>query len=271
MVHGNKVSEEKRLGQGNLFGLTEENSEKFLELESLREFDDKEKLGYEFQLLGIYVSGHPLDQYADDLAKLGTMNISRAYELEPLKNMASSGKERKWGDNGAKRDVTLGGFLHGTKTIMTKKGEKMAFSNLEDLTGKIECVIFPKVFTEYESLLHLDEPVIIEGQINTKEEPKKLFPMKISRLRDEREDRISGVRINVELEKVQDNMLEKLKETLVDFPGAIPTHIIFESNKGRARLPLGKEFFVDPSPQLANRINDIFNEKCVRFIINGEV
>ncbi len=269
MIHGNKVSEEKRLGQGNLFGLAKESSEKFLELEEFREFDDKEKLGYEFQLLGIYVSGHPLDQYADDLKKLGTMNISRAYELEPLKNMGPS-KERKW-DNGAKRDVVLGGLLSGTKTILTKKGDKMAFTNLEDLTGKIECVVFPKVFTEYEEFLHTDEPVIIEGQINTKEEPKKLFPTKITRLRDEREEKITGVRISLDIEKIAPEMINKLKTTLEDFQGSTPAHIIFQSEKGRARLPLGKEFFIDPTPQLANKVNDIFNEKCVRFIINGEV
>lgn len=269
MTHGNKVSEEKRMGQGNLFGLAQESSEKFLEIEEFREFDDKEKLGYEFQLLGIYVSGHPLDQYAEDLKKLGTMNISRAYELEPLKNMGPS-KERKW-DNGSKRDVIVGGLLSGTKTILTKKGEKMAFTNLEDLTGKIECVVFPKVFTEYEEFLNTDEPVIIEGQINTKEEPKKLFPSKIIRLRDEREDKITGVRISLNLEMIAPDMIDKLKTTLEDYQGSIPAHIIFQSNKGRARMPLGKEFFIDPSPQLANKVNDIFNEKCVQFIINGEV
>ena len=147
----------------------------------------------------------------------------------------------------------------------------MAFITIEDLTGKIEAIVFPKVFEKYQELIHTDEPIMIHGKVNMAEEPRKLFPEKIQLLKQESEERVTGVRINLELETIHDYTLDKIKQVLLSYRGSVPTHLIFETKEGRARLPLGEEFLVNPTPQMAARINEISNKNSVKFIVDGKV
>jgi DNA polymerase-3 subunit alpha len=256
--YASKKQEQALLGQTSLFDLAGEETREetsMLDIDIVDDFDDREKLRYEVQLMGIYVSGHPLDRYQDIMKQLSSMNISAVQDM-----------------NGqGKRDVTLAGMITERKNILTKKGDKMCFATLEDLTGKIECIVFPRTFLEHEEILGTDEPVIINGQVNMDEDPRKLFPTKIKKLEDQTEERVTGVRFNVNLEELNPSRLERLKQVLLSYRGSVPTHMIFQSNQGRARLPLGKDFLVSPSPQMAAKVNEVFNCNSVQFIVDGRV
>ena len=167
------------------------------------------------------------------------------------------------------RQLTLTGVLCDKKVILTKKGDKMAFANLEDMSGKVECVIFPKTFAEYEKMMETRDPVVIEGTIRLGETPRKMFPSRILELKNQADLRVSGVRVCLDTVKATRPNLERLKQVLVTFKGAVPIHLVFESEEGRARLPLGENYLVHPSPQLASRINEIFNVNSVKFIVDG--
>lgn len=117
----------------------------------------KEKSEWEKELLGIYVTSHPLDQYRDKLANSKT-------NLTEIKNNARKGST-----------VTFGAVIENVKTIMTKKGERMAFVKFIDLTTTMEAVVFPKTFTEYKDILVEDQAVVVEVKINDRDGEKSMI------------------------------------------------------------------------------------------------
>ncbi len=90
-------------------------------------------------------------------------------------------------------------------------------------------------------------------------------------MKDEAEGRVTSVRINVEMERVKDFQMNNLKQTLLSYRGSVPIHLVFEHKDGRARMPLGEDFLVNPSPQLAAKVNEIFDSNAVKFIVDGRV
>jgi DNA polymerase-3 subunit alpha len=226
-----------------------------VDVDSVEDFDEKEKLSYESSLLGIYVSGHPLGRYQGVIEQLTSMNLNEIQEV--------SGSD--------KRDMIVAGMVVTNKTILTKKGDKMSFAMLEDLHGKIECIVFPRVFAEFEELLKSDDPVVMTGQVNLAEEPRKFFPQKIQKLKAEAESRVTGVRVSMRMDDVNERKLNRLKEIILSYKGSVPCHFIFESELAKARLPLGNGYYVNPVPQFAAKINEIFNQNSVKFIVDGEL
>jgi DNA polymerase-3 subunit alpha len=275
MSHGNKISEEKSLGQVSLFDLGEGllDIKKMLDIESVDEFDEKEKLAFEYQLMGIYVSGHPLDRYAESLKEFSSMSLAQVQKLSIESSSGHggySGGKGRFSKDRHKKEVTLGGVLGSLKNIITKKGDKMCFATLEDLSGTIECIVFPKVFSEYEDILKTEDPVLMEGQVNLEEEPKKFFPQKIEFLEEHSEERVNGVAVNIDLEILGEGDLERFKDIVMSFKGDIPIHLVFKNPEGRVRMFLGKSFLVRPSSKWVGKVHDIFGENCVRFITNNK-
>ena len=109
------------------------------------------------------------------------------------------------------------------------------------------------------------------GKVNLAEEPRKFFPEKIQKLSDQAEERVTGVRINVKLEELSSVRLERFRQILLSYRGSIPAHIIFESGKGKARMPLGNDFKVNPTPQMAAKVNEVFGATAVQFLVDGRL
>ncbi|MGZ3787584.1 MAG: DNA polymerase III subunit alpha [Bacteriovorax sp.] len=260
LAYCKKRQEESSLGLVSLFDMggddLSQTAEANLDIQEVAEFDDLEKLGHEAELMGIYISGHPLDRYAGLMKEMATMPIAHVQDF--------LGTDQK-------RSMTLAGKFTAKKMILTKKGDKMCFATLEDLTGKIECIVFPRAFTEYEAILNSDEPVLVEGVVNLGESPRKILADKIFRLKEHSENRITGVRINVNLEDLTEMKLNKLRQVLLSYRGSTPMHMIFESSMGRARMPLGEQYLINPTPQMAHQINEVFNKDAVKFIIDGKL
>ncbi len=260
LAYCKKRQEEQSLGLVSLFDLggdsMSQTAEDNLDIQEERDFDDLEKLAHEAELMGIYISGHPLDRYKNLMEEMATMPVANVQDF--------LGSDQK-------RSMTLAGQLTARKNILTKKGDKMCFATLEDLSGKIECIVFPKVFAEYELVLSSDEPLLIEGYVNMQESPRKIFADRILRLKEHSENKITGVRINVDLQDLTEMKLNKLRQVLLSYRGATPMHMIFEGPGGKARLPLGEEFLINPTPQMAHQINEVFNRDAVKFIIDGRL
>ncbi|EQC46588.1 DNA polymerase III subunit alpha [Bacteriovorax sp. Seq25_V] len=258
--YANKKQEEKLLGQVNLFDMGGDdvaamNGADMLDIHHVDDFDDREKLLYEAELMGIYVSGHPLDRYQGVIEQMASMPISQIQSF----------------DGQGKRDMILAGMIVEKKDIMTKKGDRMCFATLEDLTGKIECIVFPKTYAEFAEFLSTDEPIILTGQVNLSEEPRKFFPSKIQKLKEEAEQRVTSVRINVKMDGVNLSRIDRLKQILLGYRGSVPLHLVFENELGRARIPLGDSFLVNPTPQMAAKVNEILDDNAVRFVVDGRL
>ncbi len=255
LAHGTKRQKEKRSGQSNFFdfnGVSNEIDEDFLDTTIVNEYDDQKKLSYELSLMGVYISGHPLDRFSQIINKLSSMPLSNVQNLK--------------GDY--KKEMMFAGIISSKKIILTKKGEKMCFATLEDISGKIECIIFPKTYQKYENFLTSQGPFFLKGHVNLVESPKKFFPNKIRKLEDETAERVTSMKINVSIEKLGDIHLNRLKQIILGHRGNIPLHLFLEHKEGSVQLPLGKQYLVDPTLILASKINEIFNEDTVEFILD---
>lgn len=258
LAYAAKRQEEKEQGQVNLFDLGTggaQDSSEVLDIQLEEDFDQREMLRLEAELMGIYVSGHPLDRFKDVMGQLAS------YDLKSLQEIKGRGK----------RDMTIAGMISAKKELYTKKGDRMAFVTFEDLSGKIECIVFPRTFAENEQILKSDEPLIMIGQVNLDEEPRKFFPTKIQYMKDQAEERVTGVRVNVETDRLNDHSLNRLKQCLLSYRGSVPLHLILHTGQGRARLPLGEEFLVNPTPQMAAKVNEILQTNSVKFIVDGRL
>lgn len=186
VAHAKKKQEERAAGQVNLFdlgGAFEESKEQMLNLNEVEDFDEKEKLGYEQELLGIFVSGHPLQKYEEILKELVSMPIAQIHELPQMAKPEFDFRDPKRNKDPSRRSMTIAGLIVEMKSILTKKGDRMAFATLEDLSGKIECVFFPKVYAECFELLEDDEPIVVEGYVRLSDERRSFYANAVKRLR----------------------------------------------------------------------------------------
>ena len=142
-------------------------------LPNLPDYPLRQRLALEKEIAGVDITGHPLDDYRDVLGKL------------PFSTADLDGLEERE-DRGLSLDgqiVDMGGILTEVKGKATKKGAYMGFITLEDLTGQIECLVFPKVYERYQGMMAVDDLVVLHGRLSIREEeaPKllveKLIPL----------------------------------------------------------------------------------------------
>ena len=276
VAYAKKKQEEKAAGQVNLFDMAMgdigETKEEMLDIAEVSDFEDKEKLSYEQKLLGVYVSGHPLEKFGDIIKELVSMEIAEIQQLPKVAEPEFDFRNRDARKNDpSRRNLTIAGLIAEKKAILTKKGDRMAFVTIEDLSGKIECLVFPKVYAEYFELLESDEPIVIEGYVKLSEERRSFFVNKIRKIDDETDDRVSAVRIKVKTGELHDYSLSKLKQILLSYRGTVPAHLIFESIEGRAKMDLGENYLVNPTPQMAAKVNEVLNNNSVSFIVDGKL
>jgi DNA polymerase-3 subunit alpha len=146
----------REAGQMTIFGFVE-GLEEEIHLPQVTSLDRREKLEWEHELLGIYLSDHPLSPYLTVIRKRITHFSAQ------LKEAAHNS------------DVVVGGMVGQLRTILTKKGKEMAFATLEDIQGNVELVIFPRTWAKYEDLIRSGEVLLVRGKADTeKTDPKVL-------------------------------------------------------------------------------------------------
>jgi DNA polymerase-3 subunit alpha len=124
------------------------------------DFNKANELLWEKELLGLYLSGHPLDQFKERLSK-------RDIDIKKIKTLKD------------KKEVIVGGIIESIKEIETKKGTKMHFVKLSDMTDSIEMVLFPKISEEFKDILNKDTCVVVKGKISEKNGEKSILVDKI--------------------------------------------------------------------------------------------
>lgn len=157
-----KESAREARAQDSLFGSTL--PEHRLDLEDAPDPDLKEKLLWEKELLGIYISGHPLDAYKDKLAKVKT-------SIEDVLTKVRTG-----------HPVVLACMVEDVRVILTKKGDKMAFVRIMDPSGSIECVTFPDAYKATSDLLQPASCIVLKGTLSGRNDEKSIIVEKVKSL-----------------------------------------------------------------------------------------
>jgi DNA polymerase-3 subunit alpha len=183
-------------------------------------FSRMQQLKEERELLGLYLCGHPLDQYS---------YVSNRAEVTTIAALHDRKKDQQ---------VKVVGMVLDFKRIQTKKGEPMAFLTLEDKTAFVEAVVFPHVFAKYAGLVEKERMVVAEGRVDIQEAVPKLL---ISRLWDvatlPRPAAKPVLFIKITAEQEHDSTLPKLHELFVGKKGTIPVVLFYEAKKQSFRLP----------------------------------
>ncbi|MEW6103356.1 MAG: DNA polymerase III subunit alpha [bacterium] len=182
------------------------------------EWDEMQKLALEKELTGVYISGHPLERYKNRL--LGYGSITSLFDK----------------DDGC--FVSIAGMIRKVKKAKTKKGDAMAFMEIEDLTGGIEVVLFPEAYKISENKVVKDTIVIVEGRVDKKTEPKVIADKVLSF--DERKPTI-----HLRLSNLCEDILYKIKEITSSFSGNCPFYLHFGKNKGERVLLAGEKIKLD--------------------------
>ncbi len=156
MLEYNKEGSKQSANQISLFGGLPETSAPTFKFREGKEATATEKLTWEKELLGLYISGHPLDRIREKMEKVG-INIKKI-KLE----------------YGNGRDVTLAGIIEAVRPVTTKKNDRMAFIKIADYTDSIEVVVFPKSYTLHQELLTPDKIIALTGKITVRNDEKSI-------------------------------------------------------------------------------------------------
>jgi DNA polymerase-3 subunit alpha len=195
------------------------------------EFDKAQRLAFEKEMLGLYVSDHPLMGFESALSRHTDCSLSDMRDDDPAQGGAGLG------DRSSVRMV--GGVVTDLRRSYTKKGELMARFVLEDLQAAMEVFVFPKTMAEYGALIENDAIVVVKGRLDTREEEPKIVCMEVSRPMLERGE--EDLHITLPLGVLTDAKVDGLKEVLSGHPG--PSPVLLHVGAKVLRLP--PEFNVD--------------------------
>ena len=211
MEHAIDYATEKHLGaESGQVSLFEESGEKeFVDFtfEEVEDLPTMEKLNLEKECIGIYVSGHPLDDYRkiiEQSATLTSENIEREAKIaKSQKEQTGSQNQNPWQTRNSGKTYTVIGMIQELKLIRTKKGDEMAFATLQDFNGTIDLTFFPKTWGAIRQQVHTDAVYAFKGKLDaSNEEPSVLV--------DSLED-ISSLQIN-SIHEVHIQLDENLKD-----------------------------------------------------------
>ena len=231
------------------------------------EWADKQRLAFEKEALGFYITGHPLDRYSEDLARLASCTTAGL--------MAAAESRARF------NEVTLAGIVTALRERPLKDGSgRMAFVTLEDLHGTAEVLVFSKVFGECEPALKSGEPVLVRGSVQLEAGGRggavgeddedaapaaKLRAASIELLAEARAKKAKQLEVSVPVYAVTNDKLVELREILVAHKGEVPARLtitapdIFETV-----IALPETLRVNPTDDLLVRVDKLFGQKVVR-------
>lgn len=257
-------------GQISLFNLDENSIDiPKINYPNIKEFNKGNLLAMEKEMTGLYLSGHPLDEYKKSLSvqtSTTIKEINESYELmeETHKDLDKGilDKELKFMDNDR---VILGGILISVNQKVTKNNTLMAFVQLEDLTGTIEVIVFPKILEKFRNNIEQDKLVVIKGRISIREdEPPKLICESISRL-----EKVNGDKIYIQIESKNNinDVKFNLKNCTLAKKGNTPIYLYVKQEKKYYRL--SSEFWTESNSELIEELKKSFGEENIRIISNS--
>lgn len=245
-------------GQFSMFGessSTKESNVKDDTLPNIKEFPEKTLLAMEKEMLGVYITGHPLSRFEEDLKSISTLNTN---EIKELSNDLKSHKGNSSIGDGSR--IKLGGIIITKKNKITKNNNMMAFATLEDLFGTIEVIIFPKVYDEYSKYIEEDSLVVIQGDLNINEEDEaKIICKSIRPLVKKRNEKMY-----LKLQENENiNKINEIKKVLKKYTGNIPVYVYLEKNK--KTIIAERDFWVDiNNKDLFDELISLLGNECIK-------
>ena len=237
-------------GQLSLFGFDDEETPTEDSIVDVPEYPLLKLLAMEKEMMGIYISGHPMQEYAD---KVEALKVNYTGDI--------GGEESSVKDGDT---VAIAGMVSARKDKLTRNNTYMSYVTIEDIYGTIEVLIFPKIFERVRGLLDSGEPLYVKGRVDIKEDyPPKIIADSISSINEIEASKGTG-KLYVKFKLGKDYLLNSVLEIMAKYSGNTPLCLYFEES-GKA-LNAEKDKFVDASPALLQELINILGEDCVKYV-----
>lgn len=240
----------EEMGQSDLFGSfdSESTSPVGVTIKTDDDWSKNEVLTFEKTVFGFYFSGHPLEVYADNLHKLTTHTVKT---LEQVR---------------ADETAILGGVINSHKTIFTKKGDKMAFAEFEDLAGNVELIVFSRTFKECGELLGSGEPLIVKGKVDKTENGVKILVEGLESLTAKLRQTTRSIHLTIPVQDFNPSKVDRAIALLEEYHGESSVYFHIQNpHEYNAILQLPRNLTAMACEPLQHRLNQLFQAKVVSF------
>ncbi|MBN1793840.1 MAG: DNA polymerase III subunit alpha [Candidatus Omnitrophica bacterium] len=219
----------------------------FYEIPSIPEWPEHQILHFEKQLLGFYISGHPLARYSSLFQKYATHDYAGLFNAK---------------DN---EDVAVAGIIVKAKHTVTKaKNEKMAIVALEDLEGTVEVLVFPKTYLKCANHIRPNAVILVVGRVSLKEEEPKILANDIIPIDEVPRQCTSRVCLDLITTGLDETSFNSLKEILSRHKGSIPVLLqLMRPDKRRFMMQVEENFFIEPSEEAFKDLERFVGEENI--------
>ncbi len=234
-------------GHADLFGgvFVDEDADVYANHRKAKELTLKERLKGEKDTLGLYLTGHPIDEYEGEIRRFARQRI---IDLKP-----------------ARDTQTVAGMIIALRVMKNKKGDKMGFITLDDRSGRIEASLFADAFHSAQSLLQTDAMVVVEGEVSNDDFSGglRLRVKRVMSMEDARTNLAESLRLKVHTDALKGDQLRWLGDLFKRHRGACPITMEYTRNDAKALLQFGENWRIDPADSLIQTLRDQFGRDNV--------
>ncbi len=252
MEQAQAIQRSRESGQISLFAAMDEKIQEksnTIPLPDIEEWPKQEILAAEKETIGFYITGHPLDDYREELEEIVSTNIRDLAE-------ANDGSR-----------VRIGGVLRSYQAKKSKKGDPMAFIELEGVSAHIEIIVFPQLFASCSHLLTEDHPLIVQGRLQNEDGRMNVVADDILTLKEARLKYTTGAKILLRADRVDRPGLTELKKIFHRYHGPCQlTLTLHFDNRGEVDIDMPEEMTVIPDRRLADEIKSIMGYDAISWI-----
>ena len=241
-------------GMFDLFGESEEvvDADPFEQFMSAREWSDKERLNGEKDTLGLYVTGHPIDEYESELKHFVSRKLQ---ELQPARGRAQK----------------MAGLVVDLRVKKTKRGDHLCFVTLDDRSALLDVSLFGETYDEARRLIQKDQVIVVEGEVAQDDYNGglKVRGQQVLSVADARIRYAKSLTIKVEANALTQHRLRVLQDSLKKaraYQQGMPVVIDYSCTEARGQIELGSEWIVSPDDDLMQSLREQFGNQSVSLI-----
>jgi len=246
------------IGQDSLFGGDDESAAAFDVPVPAGEWDKSTLLNFEREMLGLYVSDHPLLGVEHIIARESDCSLADLMDDESSERTVVSRQPGSRGD----QIVKIGGILSGVQRKVTKQGNQWAAATLEDLAGAIEVLFFPQTYQLYATAIAEDAVVVVKGKVDRRDDVPKLIAMDLT-IPDLSMDESGPFVVSMPVARCVPPVVERLREVLITHPGPTEVHLRLRGAGRTTVVRLDDKLRVAASPALIGDLKQLLGPACV--------
>jgi DNA polymerase-3 subunit alpha len=239
----------EKFGQADMFGVLTAAPEAVEQAyANIPEWPEMVRLDGEKETLGLYLTGHPIDQY---LKELKHYTQGRLKDLHPTKRDQS---------------ISVAGLVVQGKVMTTKRGSKIGLMTLDDRSGRLEVMLFSEALEKYQHLIEKDSLVVVSGQVSFDDYNGglRMSAREVLSLSQAREKHVRSLGISMAESQIDSSFFDRLQQILSPYrDGIIPIHVYYQGTGARVKLTFGTQWRITPTDDLIQALQGLLGEKQV--------